>query len=262
MARLWSEQLHGQRRAYADGAHAIAHGVVTAALILAAVVPATLDSSQPSRAFQVVAVPKPAEVRRADFGKVDASRDARYVADWVADSGDNQGVDFVIVDKRAAKMHVFDAAARLRASTPVLLGAARGDDSVPGIGMRPIAQINVKERTTPAGRFVGEQGRNARGEDVVWLDYDAAVSMHRVLTTNPAERRLARLATPTVEDKRISYGCINIPLAFYDTHIRPIFAAHRSVIYVLPEVKRVEQVFGGLPESHRQRHGRDPAQAG
>jgi hypothetical protein len=68
--------------------------------------------------------------------------------------------------------------------------------------------------------------------------------MHRVLTTNPEDRRLERLATPTVDDNRISFGCINVPTAFYETYIRPTFATHRAVVYVLPEVKSVQQVFG------------------
>jgi hypothetical protein len=66
-----------------------------------------------------------------------------------------------------------------------LLGGARGD-TVPGIGALQIADVLPEERTTPAGRFVGERGHNARGEDVVWVDYDAAVSMRLVLTLNPA----------------------------------------------------------------------------
>src|SRR5476651_2060324 len=72
--------------------------------------------------------------RFADFGTDTASRDARHVADWIADSGDAAGFDFIIVDKQYAKVYVFGGDARLRASTPALLGAARGDDSVPGIG--------------------------------------------------------------------------------------------------------------------------------
>lgn len=180
----------------------------------------------------------------AQFGAEKASADARYVADWVARSGDNEGAGFVIVDKKLARVFVFNAQARILGSSPVLLGSALGDDSVPGIGSRPIAQVLPQERTTPAGRFKAERGHNARGEDVVWVDYDAAVSMHRVITTNPAERRLERLATPTVDDNRISYGCINVPASFYETYIRPTFARQTAVVYVLPDVKPVQQVFG------------------
>ena len=148
-----------------------------------------------------------------------------------------------MVDKKHASIYVFDRNARLRAWSPVLLGTAPGDDAVPGIGSRPISDVHPEERTTPAGRFIGRRGHNLRGEDVVWVDYDAAISIHRVLTANPEERRLERLATPTVEDNRISYGCINVPAAFYETYVSPIFAIHHAVVYVLPEIKPVQEIF-------------------
>ncbi len=171
----------------------------------------------------------------------------RQMADWVAaytTTAMPSSSSRLSCDEKTATVYVFDAAATLTGSTPVLLGAATGDDSVPGIGERPIADVRPEERTTPAGRFIAERGRNAQGEDVVWVDYDAAVSMHRVRANNPKERRLERLATPTADDNRISYGCINVPAAFYDAQIRPIFAKHVAVVYVLPEVKSLHQVFG------------------
>lgn len=182
----------------------------------------------------------------ADFGALSPSKDARRLANWVAHTRDNGNAEFMIVDKRDAKVYVFDASAKLRGSSPVLLGAAKGDDSVPGIGSRPLAQVRPEERTTPAGRFVAERGRNLKGEDIVWVDYDAAVSMHRVRATNPVERRLERLATPTIGDNRISYGCINVPASFYETHVKPTVAKQRGIVYVMPEVKPIQQVFGSL----------------
>ena len=114
---------------------------------------------------------------------------------------------------------------RLLGASPALLGVARGDDSVPGIGERPIADIRPEERTTPAGRFVAEMGANANGEDILWVDYDAAVSMHRVrATTRPSVACSGwRRETPT--DNRISYGCINLPAAFYDRSLSRLRAA-------------------------------------
>jgi hypothetical protein len=140
-------------------------------------------------------------------------------------------------------VYVFDAGGRLRGDTPVLLGVAAGDDSVPGIGQRRIEDVKPQERTTPAGRFDAAPGRNLLPEDVIWVDYQAAVSMHRVRTTNPAEHRLERLASPTADDKRISYGCINVPAAFFETVLWPALGSGSSVVYVLPEVKRLEEVF-------------------
>jgi hypothetical protein len=182
----------------------------------------------------------------ADFGRAAASQDAHRLADWIMASRDSGGQPFLIVDKRNARLYVFDAAGHLRGNAPVLLGLARGDDSVPGIGERKLADIKNSERTTPAGRFVGEPGRNLHGADIVWLDYDAAVSMHRVLTTNPRERRLHRLATRTVADNRISYGCINVPIAFFDTMVQPAFANSDAVVYVMPETRPLAATFGKL----------------
>ena len=126
---------------------------------------------------------------------------------------------------------------------PVLLGAARGDHSVPGIGQRPLAQVRPEERTTPAGRFVTEPGRNLRGEDIVWIDYESAVSLHRVRSVRASERRLQRLASRSAQDKRISYGCINAPAAFYNQWIDPLFGRSSGVAYVLPDTEPFASIF-------------------
>ena len=181
--------------------------------------------------------------KRASFARVKASRDVRHIADWVVDSGDNRSMPFIVVDKSNARVFVFDTNGRVQGASPALLGLARGDDSVPGIGERELADIPEQDRTTPAGRFVGEVGRRASGEDIIWIDYSTSFSMHRVLTNNPKERRLERLATPTIADNRISFGCINLPVKFYETVVRPAFDDGKAVVYVLPETRAVRQVF-------------------
>ncbi len=189
------------------------------------------------------AAPVVPPVLHADFGQSSVSLLARQVADHVLAAGDHGGRPFLIVDKRAARLLVFDARGRLQADAPVLLGAAIGDDSVPGIGERKIADIKPFERTTPAGRFPSQAGRNAAGEHIIWVDYQDAISMHRVRANVPRERRLQRLATPTIADNRISYGCINVPVAFFDAWVAPIFSQGKAMVYVLPEVKTERQVF-------------------
>jgi hypothetical protein len=174
---------------------------------------------------------------------VHLSGDAQTIAAWVVAEHDAHGLPFLIVDKRRATVSAFDAAGRLLASAPALLGLARGDDSVPGIGERKIADIRPFERTTPAGRFNAELGSNAGGEDILWVDYDAAVSMHRVRPVKASERRLVRLASPTPDDNRISYGCINVPPAFYDGFIQPLFEPRNGIVYVLPDTKPLAAVF-------------------
>lgn len=176
---------------------------------------------------------------------------ARQLIDWVRASGDNQRLPFIVIDKRQALALVFDAAGQLRGTSPVLLGAARGDHSVPGIGERPMASILPQERTTPAGRFVAEIGHNAKGEDIVWVDYEAAVSLHRVRPHVAAERRLERLATASPRDNRISYGCINVPQAFFEQVVRSLVSEGqgRAMVYVMPEVLHLSAVFPALGQA-------------
>jgi hypothetical protein len=190
---------------------------------------------------------------RAEFGRERPSRDAAQIAHWVVHSGDHAGMPFVIVDKRKARVYAFDAGGALRGAAPVLLGLARGDQSVPGIGERKMAEIRPYERTTPAGRFVAELGVNTKGEDIIWVDYDSAVSMHRVRANNPKERRLSRLSTPTPDDNRISYGCINVPVSFYETVLMPAMAAKRAIVYVLPETRQARQLFGAYDVDPQQK---------
>ncbi len=205
-------------------------------------------------------------VKRAVFARVRASRDVRELADWVVDSGDSAGLPFVIVDKSNAYVFVFDAAGRILGAAPALLGVARGDDTVPGIGDREYSDMPPETRTTPAGRFVATRGMSTRGEDVVWVDYEAGVSLHRVITTRPQERRLERLATPTPRDNRISYGCINVPARFYETVVSPTFADTDGIVYVLPETRPARELFGaraaaGGPLLSRAGSGTSPAAA-
>jgi hypothetical protein len=185
----------------------------------------------------------PQRAPRADFGLLSPSADARHVADWVASSNDNNRLPFAILDKRGARVFVFDAQARLIGSSLVLLGSAAGDDSVAGIGNRPLSAVRPHERTTAAGRFVSEPGHDETGDNVVWIDYDAALAMHRVKVIDPKERRFERIATDSIDDKRISNGCINVPVPYFGSVVEPALGHSRSVVYILPEIKPLRQVF-------------------
>jgi len=180
--------------------------------------------------------------RHANFGSEKASRDALYVAHWAIASGDNQGMPFLIIDKVNAKVFVFDAQGILSGAAPALLGLARGDDSTPGIGERKLSTIRPEERTTPAGRFVASLGQDLHGVEMLWIDYDTAISLHRVLNV-AGERRAQRLESPTPSDNRISYGCINVPVKFYDKVVSPAFTASSGIVYILPETRPAREVF-------------------
>lgn len=204
--------------------------------------------AQAQAAPQVAPRAEPA-VRLASFGKYSPTEAVRRVANWSVHSGDHKKKAFVIVDKRDARVWVFGPDGKVLSSTPALLGAAVGDDSAPGIGDKPLSQVKPEEKTTPAGRFIAEPGRNTHGEDIVWVSYDLAVSMHRVRPTVKSERRLERLASPTSDDNRISFGCINLPPRFYDGVLSPTVKKHGAVIYVLPETRNPAEFFGAYDVS-------------
>ena len=164
------------------------------------------------------------------------------MADWVVISGDNGGLPFVIIDKIQAKVFVFDDRGRLRGATFALLGAALGDDSVSGIGNRRLSTIRPEERTTPAGRFVATLGHDFK-QDILWIDYSASISLHRVIKGNPGDHRLQRLATLSPLDKRITYGCVNVPVSFYEDVVLAMFTGTRGIVYILPETKKIQDVF-------------------
>ncbi len=182
----------------------------------------------------------------ADFGAQAASTDARYAAASVMASADNKGLPFVIVDKKNARIYVFDAGGRLRGASAALLGLASGDRSVPGIGERPVSQIAPAERTTPAGRFLSQPGRNLQGEEVIWVNYSEGLAIHRVRPGNSREQRSQRLASATPQDNRISLGCVVVPVAFYETVVSPMLGRSPSVVYVLPEDSSVYALFEAL----------------
>ncbi len=161
----------------------------------------------------------------------------------VVGSSDNAGQPFAIVDKRGATLNVFTADGRLVATTPALLGVTPGDVSAPGVAQRVQTGLTAEERTTPAGRFTSEPGRNLKGEHVVWVDYDSAFAIHRMRPSAARERREERLASSTPDDNRISLGCVVVSVQFYEQVVQPILGQRKAVVYVLPESGSIAEMF-------------------
>jgi hypothetical protein len=180
----------------------------------------------------------------AQFERQRPSDDARQVLHWAVDTADAEGRPFLIVDKKAARMYVFEADGRLLAATPVLLGAALGDHSIPGVGDRAqTGKLAPGDRTTPAGRFLTRPGRNLEGEHVVWMDYGAALAIHRLRPGRSHELRAARLQSSAPHERRVSLGCVVVPVAFYLDVIEPLLGRRSGVVYVLPETQTVRDLF-------------------
>jgi hypothetical protein len=168
---------------------------------------------------------------------------AARLADWIAASGDNGDMPFMIVDKLGAVVYAFDVDGSFLGSAPVLLGLARGDDSAPGIGQLKLSAISPEDRTTPAGRFVAQFGDSDGHGTVLWVDYADAISLHPVMSVNAGEHRQRRIKSAAPSEHRISYGCINVPATFYEHVVLASFGADGGIVYVLPDTKPMAQVF-------------------
>ncbi len=176
------------------------------------------------------------------------SSDAWHVIDWVIASHDNNGMPFVVVDKVAAELFLFDPSGQMIGAAPALVGMTVGDEATPGTGDRELSKIPPEDRKTPAGRFVAKFGPAAGGREVLWVDYPAAISIHGVIKI-ANQHRLERLNSPTPDDNRITYGCINVPTKFYAKLIEPLFKKSSGVVYVLPETEPPNAVFPAMPSS-------------
>lgn len=191
-----------------------------------------------------VAEPRKASATGSKRGSIElesASRRTRDMADWVVSTRDNLNMPFAIIDKVNAKVYVFAADGKFQGAAPVLLGLAKGDYTFPGVGKKPMSQILPSQRTTPAGRFVTVMGRDHKGKETLWLDYEDALSMHAVVKGTRRDRRAQRLASPTPHDNRISFGCINVPKPFFSDVIESKFSKTPGVVYILPETKQFKK---------------------
>jgi hypothetical protein len=171
----------------------------------------------------------------------DVSDTAIELAGWIVATRDSQGYPFAIIDKRSAQVLVFGADGRLRGAAPGLFGSAIGDHTAPGIAGLALREIPGRDRTTPAGRFVGGFGPSIDAGRVLWVDYESAVSIHPLID-GPTERRAQRLASPSPDDNRITHGCINVSPEFYEDIIRPTFE-RGGVFYILPDRASLAETF-------------------
>ena len=185
----------------------------------------------------------------ADERVSDELHDTLHVVSWVLATADHAGLPFAVVDKRGARISVYEPDGRLIGSSAALLGIDPGDLSVPDIAQRTPSSLAAGERTTPAGRFESRPGHNDKGEAIVWIDYDASLAIHRLRPAPLHQRRPQRLDSPTAEDNRVSLGCVVVSADFYLSVIQPSLGQRRGVVYVLPESRPVQAMFGATSVS-------------
>jgi hypothetical protein len=154
----------------------------------------------------------------------------------VVASRDHGRRPFAVVDKQTATLSVYRADGRLVGKSAALIGAAVGDRSAPGVGERTqTGRLRPGDRTTAAGRFVSEPGRNLGGEPVVWIDYDNALAIHRLRAGPTHTLRAQRLASADAGKRRVSAGCVVVPVDFFKAVVEPTLGRGAAVVYVVPE---------------------------
>lgn len=178
----------------------------------------------------------------------EVSRTVIELAGWVVAAKDNHGYPFAVIDKAAAQILVFGGDGRLRGAAPGLFGSAVGDHTAPGIAGLALREIPGRDRTTPAGRFVGGFGPSIDAGRVLWVDYDSAVSIHPTATGVPDEKRPERLASPSPDDNRVTHGCINVSPEFYEQIILSTFE-RGGVFYILPDTDPIADTFPEFAQS-------------
>lgn len=209
-------------------------------------------------------IPSVADARRAEPPKTTARKSrpkapaqpapvrtpsaaAQRVIDWVMASRDNRGLPWAVVDKVDATLFLFASDGKQMAAVPVLIGIMPGDDASPGVGTKTLASLGPAEKTTPAGRYLAKFGLPVAGERVLWVDYATSVALHPIPKDAGArEKRRERMLSPTPDDNRITFGCINVPQAFYAKQLRPTFRKKGGYVYILPDTKPIEDVFPRL----------------
>jgi len=219
-------------------------------IIFMALAGAALTVSTPARHAVAAKPSRPTVSQRENVeAESDMSQSAATarVADWIATTGDNASLPYIIIDKPSASLLLFDATGKALRKVPVLIGVAVGDDATPGIGSKNLAEIGPAEKTTPAGRFLAKYGLAAGRQKVLWVDYATSVALHPIpKTASKKERRRQRMLSPTSDDNRITFGCINVPDAFYAKSVRPLFLKKGGYVYILPDTKPLETVFPNL----------------
>ena len=145
----------------------------------------------------------------------------RRLVRWALATHDHRGLPFFVIDKAQARLFAYDGEGRLQASTPVLLGALKGDTAtVPA---------------TPAGRFLADPRRPADAAGgLVWLGGLGELVLHQPESDQAPGHAAKRLASELADDKRISDGSLHVSPQFFQEYVRPLLG-RASVAYVLPE---------------------------
>lgn len=170
------------------------------------------------------------------------SSDAAYALKWVRARRDNRDRAFAIVDKKEGKIYIFDRRGHLVGTSPALVGKAAGDVDGPGVGHLEVSQLTTEQRKTPAGRF-NSLPAAGRAAEIIWFDYDAGLAIHQLTSDSTYVPRMSRLQSSNLAERRITAGCVAVPVEFFAKVVRPVLGPRAAVVYVLPDTRPINDLF-------------------
>ena len=137
---------------------------------------------------------------------------------------------FVLVDKPTAQAYIYDNTGSLIKSFPVLLGQTVGDELNTADVTKDVA---VNAYTTP-GRYVLDNYVNSRDlisyeNRILGLRNGNGIAIHQT-SKNQFEKRTKALNTPSKEDNRLSWGCVNVSKENWDAYIKDNIKAGDYII--------------------------------
>jgi hypothetical protein len=210
----------------------IASGVLAAGLIFN---PTGLSNQYninlPKTFQQTIAITAPVP----EAAKSQMSQLAQDVYGAMAPVAMKSGKWFMVADKPNGMLHIFKEDGSHFISDATLYGKDKGDV------MEAKSSLEGGAKITPAGKFtMKESPADYAGKTSLILveskDYSGYIAVHAADVSTLSERRLARLETPTAEDNRISYGCINTKHQTFINDIKPNIASlDGGLIFVLPD---------------------------
>lgn len=145
---------------------------------------------------------------------------------------------YILVDKPNATGYVIGADHRIQAKFPVLLGRVRGDH--PNTVNVRVDSPSSQGATTPAGVFrlsrkqLTDRDLEEYNDNIFRLEGPGAGgnSIHETWRGELGMREQA-LATPTPEDNRVSWGCVNVSRDIFESHVKQLPSG--TLVWITPE---------------------------
>jgi len=185
---------------------------------------------------------QPIKTKQGEINDINRTRDDEYKVikfNRLYPSG-----NYVILDKTKAKATIFKQNGDTIKSYEVGTGAEIGDELNNGYGKN-----GTSKQTTPAGEYnIKFRGGGGYGKFIFNLgsEYSApsskfAIALH-IIPNWCKEERLAKLGNGSLEDNRMSAGCVNFKVEDFNELAQEVKVGTK--VYILPEEKDNHFVLG------------------